>query len=185
MYPGQHEAIIDEETWSRVQKVFANHEESRSKRCCSRNFMAPSFLKGIIRCESCDTVMIPTHCVKKGVRYRYYTCQKHLKFKSCDSSFKTVPAGPVEEQVVNEIVRILKSPEILMHIDKLAEENKEITREDIIDALQNLNEVWNYLYPVEQRKIVKMLVTSVLIQNNGLKLNLNLDGLNRLLIELS
>ena len=72
-----------------------------------------------------------------------------------------------------------------MHIDKLAEENKEITREDIIDALQNLNEVWNYLYPVEQRKIVKMLVTSVLIQNNGLKLNLNLDGLNRLLIELS
>ena len=100
-------------------------------------------------------------------------------------SFKTVPAGPVEEQVVNEIVRILKSPEILMHIDKLAEENKEITREDVIDALQNLNEVWNYLYPVEQRKIVKMLVTSVLIQNNGLKLNLNLDGLNRLLIELS
>ena len=72
-----------------------------------------------------------------------------------------------------------------MHIDKLAEENKEITREDVIDALQNLNEVWNYLYPVEQRKIVKMLVTSVLIQNNGLKLNLNLDGLNRLLIELS
>ena len=185
VYPGQHEAIIDEETWGRVQNVFANHEESRAKSCCSRNFMAPSFLKGIIRCESCDTVMIPTHCVKKGVRYRYYTCQKHLKFKSCDSSFKTVPAGPVEEQVVNEVVRILKSPEILMHIDKLAEENKEITREDVIDALQNLNEVWNYLYPVEQRKIVKMLVTSVLIQNNGLKLNLNLDGLNRLLIELS
>ena len=72
-----------------------------------------------------------------------------------------------------------------MYIDKLAEENKEITRGDVIDALQNLNEVWNYLYSVEQRKIVKMLVNSVLIQNNGLKLNLNLDGLNRLLIELS
>ena len=105
--------------------------------------------------------------------------------KSCSSAFKTVPAGPVEEQVVNEIIRILKSPEILVHVDKLAEENKEISHEEVLDALKNLNDVWGYLYQAEQRKIVKLLVNSVQIQNHGLKLNLNLDGLNRLLIELS
>ena len=149
------------------------------------NMMSPSFLKGIIRCESCDAPMIPTYCVKNGMRYRYYSCQKHLKFKSCDSAFKNVPAGPVEEQVVSEIIRILKSPEILVHIDKLAEENKEISHEDVLDALKNLNDVWGYLYQAEQRKIVKQLINSVQIQNSGLKMNLNLDGLNRLLIELS
>ncbi|MBQ7673783.1 MAG: hypothetical protein IJT36_04575, partial [Alphaproteobacteria bacterium] len=90
-----------------------------------------------------------------------------------------------EEQVVNEIIRILKSPEILVHVDKLAEENKEISHEEVLDALKNLNDVWGYLYQAEQRKIVKLLVNSVQIQNHGLKLNLNLDGLNRLLIELS
>ena len=94
-------------------------------------------------------------------------------------------AGPVEEQVVNEIIRILKSPEILVHVDKLAEENKEISHEEVLDALKNLNDVWGYLYQAEQRKIVKLLVNSVRIQNHGLKLNLNLNGLNRLLIELS
>ncbi len=77
----------------------------------------------------------------------------------------------------------MKSPEILVHIDKLAEENEEISHEEVLDALKNLNDVWGYLYQAEQRKIVKLL--AVQIQNNGLKMNLNLDGLNRLLIELS
>lgn len=86
---------------------------------------------------------------------------------------------------MNEIVRILKSPEILVHIDKLVEENKEVSHKDVVDALKNLNDVWGYLYQAEQRKIVKLLVNSVQIQNNGLKMNLNLDGSNRLLIELA
>ena len=129
--------------------------------------------------------MIPTCCVKNGMRYRYYVCQNHHKFKSCNSVFKTVPAGPVEEQVVNEIIRILRSPEILVHIDKLAEENKKVSHEDVLEALKNLNDVWHYLYQAEQCKIVKLLVNSVQIQNSGLKMNMNLDGLNRLLIELA
>ena len=61
----------------------------------------------------------------------------------------------------------------------------EISHEEVLDALKNLNDVWGYLYQAEQRKIVKLLVNSVHIQNNGLKMNLNLDGLNRLLIELA
>ena len=182
VYQGQHEAIIPENEWEHVQEIFSKHGGGARKR---DKIISPSFLKGIIRCESCDTPMIPSHCVKNGMRYRYYVCQKHQKFKSCNSAFKTVPAGPIEEQVVNEIIRILKSPEILVHVDKLAEENKEISHEEVLDALKNLNDVWGYLYQAEQRKIVKLLVNSVQIQNHGLKLNLNLDGLNRLLIELS
>lgn len=182
VYQGQHEAIIPENEWEQVQEIFSKHGGGARKR---DKMISPSFLKGIIRCESCDTPMIPSYCVKNGMRYRYYVCQKHQKFKSCCSAFKTVPAGPVEEQVVNEIIRILKSPEILVHIDKLAEENEEISHEDVLDALKNLNDVWGYLYQAEQRKIVKLLVNSVQIQNSGLKMNLNLDGLNRLLIELS
>ncbi len=135
VYPGQHKAII--------QEIFKKHGREGQKR---ENMMLPSFLKGIIRCESCDTSMIPTYCVKNGMRYRYYVCQKHHKFKSCNSAFKTVPADPVEEQVVNEIIRILKSPEILVHIDKLAISNKDINRDALLKAVQNLKEIWNYLY---------------------------------------
>ncbi len=138
-----------------------------------------------MKCESCNVLMLPTYCVKNGSRYRYYTCQNHKKFKSCNADFKNVPAGQVEEQVVNEILKILKSPEILVHIDKLAEENKEITQKELLVALKNLNEVWSYLYPAEQSKIVKLLVDSVSIKNDDLKMNMNLGGLNQMLIELS
>jgi hypothetical protein len=52
-------------------------------------------------------------------------------------------------------------------------------------ALKNLNEAWNYLYQAEQEKIVRMLVDSVEIKDNGIKLHLNLDGFDDLFVELS
>jgi hypothetical protein len=52
-------------------------------------------------------------------------------------------------------------------------------------ALKNLNEAWNYLYQAEQEKIVRMLVDSVEIKENGIKLHLNLDGFDGLFVELS
>lgn len=79
----------------------------------------------------------------------------------------------------------MKSSEILVHINKLTDENKEVIREEIITAVKNLNEVWSYLYQAEQRKIVKLLINSARIRDKGLKLNLNLDGLNRLLLEVA
>ena len=182
MYPGQHEAIIAEEQWEQVQEIFRQHKGEQRPRNSS---LTPAFLKGLIRCASCDAAMIPTHCVKNGARYRYYACGNHLKFKTCKSEYKTVPAGIVEEQVVNELVRIFKSPEIIAHIDRLAASDKDIGREELLTSLKNLNDVWDYLYQAEQRKIAQMLINSVMIQDNGLKLDLNLDGLNQLLIELA
>jgi hypothetical protein len=52
-------------------------------------------------------------------------------------------------------------------------------------ALKNLNEAWNYLYQAEQEKIVRMLIDSVEIKTNGIKLNLNLDSFDDLFVELS
>ncbi len=91
----------------------------------------------------------------------------------------------IEEQVVNEIVKILRSPEILVHVNKLAEENHEINREDVLIAVKNLNEAWSYLYPNEQRKILDILVGSIQVKDGGVKMKLNLDGLNRLLFEVA
>jgi DNA invertase Pin-like site-specific DNA recombinase len=182
VYPGEHEAIIDEETWNKVQKIFAEHSTGTKVKSISST---PSFLKGIIRCASCDSPMKQTLCVKSGLRYRYYTCCKHLKYKTCESQYKNIPAEPVEQSVIDEILRILRSPEVVMKLNKLADEKNDVNRNDIMVALKNLNEAWNYLYQAEQKKIVRLLVNTVEIQENGLKLNLNLDGFDNLLMELA
>jgi hypothetical protein len=51
-------------------------------------------------------------------------------------------------------------------------------------SLRNLSETWKYLYPQEQSRIMKMLVNSIDLKENGLNIQMNLDGFNALLLGL-
>jgi gamma-glutamylcyclotransferase (GGCT)/AIG2-like uncharacterized protein YtfP len=120
-----------------------------------------------------------------GLIYRYYTCLNHLKYKTCQSPHKNIPAEPVEQSVINEVFKIIRSPEVVVNMNRLAEQRNDLKKEDLMTALKNLNEAWNYLYQAEQEKIVRILVDSVEIKENGIKLHLNLDGFDNLFVELS
>lgn len=120
-----------------------------------------------------------------GLVYRYYTCYNHLKYRTCKSPYKNIPADPIERSVIDEVLKIIKSPEIVIHINALAEHHNEIKRDDLMMALKNLHEVWNYLYPAELQKIVKMLLNCVDIKADGIKINLNLEGFDNLFVELA
>lgn len=72
-----------------------------------------------------------------------------------------------------------------MHVNKLAEKRKDISKNDLMLALKNLNDVWKYLYPAEQRKIANMLINRVEIHVDGIKLDMNLEGFDDLLLQLA
>jgi uncharacterized UPF0160 family protein len=120
-----------------------------------------------------------------GLIYRYYTRLNHVKYKTCSSPHKNIPAEPVEQSVIDEVFKIIKSPEVIINLNRLAEQRNDLKKEDLMTALKNLNGAWNYLYQAEQEKIVRMLVNSVEIKDNGIKLNLNLSGFDDLFVELS
>jgi hypothetical protein len=178
-YPGEHEAIIDEETWNAVQAIFAKNATGQKRPC----YLTPSFLKGIIRC-SCGALMKHSYSGNRGLVYRYYTCLTHLKYRTCPAQHKNIPAEPVEQSVIDEIFKIIRSPEVVVNMNRLAEQRNDLKKEDLMLALKNLSEAWNYLYRAEQAKIVQMLVDSVEIKENGVKLHLNLDGFDDLFVEL-
>jgi hypothetical protein len=67
----------------------------------------------------------------------------------------------------------------------LAERRNDLKKEDLMLALKNLSETWNYLYQAEQTKIVQMLLDRVEIRDDGIKLHLNLDSFDNLFIELT
>ena len=182
VYPGEHEAIIEEETWDKVQEIFKSKSIPGRRQKQSR---IPSFLSGLIKCSACGCRMKQTLSHKKSLRYRYYTCYNHIKFKSCSAPRSSFPAESIEQQVISEIVRILKSPEVVMHLNRLAEENKKINKTQLLSSLKNLNSVWHYLYQAEQKKIVDMLVDNVIVKEDGLKINLNLEGFEPLLTQLA
>ena len=72
-----------------------------------------------------------------------------------------------------------------MHVNKLAEKRKDIQKTYLMLALKNLNDVWKYLYPAEQRKVANMLINRVEIHTDGIKLDMNLKGFDDLLLQLS
>jgi hypothetical protein len=74
---------------------------------------------------------------------------------------------------------------VVINLNRLAEQRKDVKKDDLMLALKNLNEAWSYLYQAEQTKIVKILVERVDIKENGIKLDLNLDGFDNLFVELA
>ena len=68
LYPGQHPALIDADTWKAVRNqlgINRNRHQSRS------NAVEPSLLAGLVA-DARGARLTPSHAVKKGRRYRYY-----------------------------------------------------------------------------------------------------------------
>jgi DNA invertase Pin-like site-specific DNA recombinase len=81
-YPGQHDTIVDQETWTRAQdQLRANARTRRS----AINAASPSLLTGLVFDETGDR-LCPTHANKKGRRYRYYISKRlmHDRHKHLD-----------------------------------------------------------------------------------------------------
>jgi site-specific DNA recombinase len=108
LHEGEHEAIIDAETFQHVQRMLKRNGASGGKHV--RNQFG-ALLKGIIRCDACGCAMVPTHTTKnKTKRYRYYVCSNAQKqgWHTCPS--KSIPAPEIERFVVDEIKAIGRDP---------------------------------------------------------------------------
>jgi len=67
-YEGEHEAIIDAETWDKVQAQLAMNAGRKRGRTSSKN---PSLLAGLLFTAE-GVPFTPSHAVNHGRRYRYY-----------------------------------------------------------------------------------------------------------------
>ena len=67
-YEGEHEAIIDAETWDKVQAQLATNAGRKRGRTSSKH---PSLLAGLLFTAE-GVPFTPSHAVNHGRRYRYY-----------------------------------------------------------------------------------------------------------------
>ena len=59
-----------------------------------------------------------------------------------------------------------------------------VTERDVMDALEQLDPIWQELFPGEQARIVQLLVQRVDVHTDGLEVRLRADGLRSLVAEL-
>ena len=111
IHDGEQPALIDADTFGRVQALLRSHGPEGGPPSLQR-FSA--LLKGLLRCRACDCAMTPAHTTRQGgLRYRYYTCIHAQKngWQSCPS--KSIPAQPIEQLVVEQIQRLSRDPVVL------------------------------------------------------------------------
>jgi site-specific DNA recombinase len=110
MHEGEHPAIVDDAVWQRVQALLQRN--GRTGGAPVRNQFG-ALLKGLLRCVPCDCAMIASHTTKGTKRYRYYvcTCAQKRGWDACPS--KSIPAGQIEQLVVEQIQCIGRDAELL------------------------------------------------------------------------
>lgn len=102
-----------------------------------------------------------------------------------DQELAGLPAGEIEAAVIAQLRAVFHQPEIVAGTWKAARVNADdITEADARAALQQLDPLWDVLFPAEQARIVALLVERVDVGTEGLNVRLRVDGLSGLAREM-
>nr|WP_213395107.1 recombinase family protein [Yoonia sp.] len=180
-YPGEHDAIIDRAVWDKVHSILT---ESPRKRAARTRADTPALLKGLLYGPD-GAAFSPTHTRKGGKLYRYYVSQSVLKHGAGSCPVGRVPAGEIETAVIDQLRAVFRQPEIVAGTWKAARaQDREITEADAHAALQQLDPLWDELFPAEQARIVGLAIERVDIALDSVNVRLRMDGLSGLAREM-
>lgn len=175
-YPGEHDAIIDDDLWERAHAIL---QESPRKRANNSRSRTPALLKGLIFSNT-GAAMTPTSTKKGAKLYRYYVSMDVIRNR--ETGEETAPmrlaAGMVEDAVVAEVRRILQTSEVVSQvIATLKKEQGAVSEADAIAVLQEFSALWAQLFPAEQARIIQLLVRRVTVTAAGLEVDIRREGI--------
>jgi hypothetical protein len=104
IYPGEHERIVEQELWERVNTQLSLrciHQRGRTH----HRQEAP--LRGLLYRAACGSAMSPSYTTKRGRRYRYYSCQTSAGKEGKDCSQRPVAAIDLEESILKNLEPVL------------------------------------------------------------------------------
>jgi site-specific DNA recombinase len=182
-YPGEHEAIIDRETFDRAHAILATNGRQRAAVTRSGT---PALLRGLIFTDS-GRAMTPTHTRKGRRLYRYYVSTDAIRGRGMayGRAPLRLPADVVETAVVHEIRRLVRTPEIVAAaVAAVRQEAPDVEEREVIAALGGFDEVWSALFPAEQARIVRLLVDCVTVTAEGLAVDLRTEGMGAIVREM-
>jgi len=180
-YPGEHEAIIDRKLWDQVHAIL---KESPRKRANNSRAQTPALLKGLLFGPD-GAAMSPTHTRKSGRLYRYYISQTAMKQGRSDCPVKLVPAAELERIIIDQVRRLLQTPEVIVQTWRaLRKQSTDISEAEVRGALVGFDELWDELFPAEQARIVELLVERIDMHAERMDITLKIQGLTSLSSEL-
>jgi DNA invertase Pin-like site-specific DNA recombinase len=117
-FQGEHEALIDDQTWQTSQRVLSDRSQSRTNHGVNLDYV----LRGLVRCGRCGSAMCPGSTRKGGKVHRYYRCSTRDKHGREHCAAAPLAAGVIEGYVVERV------SEIVAHGDSVLETYGELKR---------------------------------------------------------
>jgi site-specific DNA recombinase len=180
-YPGEHEAIISLDLWNRVHGILGESPRVRARRTRTTE---PALLKGLIFGPA-GGAMSPTYTRKGGRLYRYYVSQSVLKLGPETCPIRRVAAAEIETAVIDQLRGMLRAPEIVVRTWRVARQLMgDIKEAEVREALEQLDPIWDELFPGEQARIVQLLVERVDVRTDGVAIRLRTTGIASLIADL-
>src|SRR5262249_23878078 len=112
LYPGQHPALIDEETWTAVRNQLAANAAAHRR---NPQAAEPSLLAGLL-VDAQGQRPTPSQAVKKGRRYRYYISAALITVTGNDrgQNWRRLAAREIEDCVISILIDALTNPPRLL-----------------------------------------------------------------------
>jgi len=180
-FKGQHQPLIEPSIWEAVQAVLTISPRMRGN---NTRATIPFLLKGMV--EGADGRAFTVHWSRKssGRVYRYYLHTRENKEFAGASGLPRLPAMELEATVVEQIRRVLRAPDLKTRVaakvvasDASADEGK------VCVAMLQIDKVWDQLFPAEQERIVRLLISKVVVTPHSIEVQFRPNGIARLAAE--
>lgn len=169
IYEGEHEAIVDENLFSRVAAQLRLNGRTGGSRI--RNAHG-ALLKGLVRCAACGCGMMhhfASQKTRRGTkRYRYYVCARAQKqgYDVCPGP--SLPAADLESFVIDRVKDAVSGDDAIDAVVEraramLAAANPDavIDADEAVGAAEAFEPVWDALTAAERADVIRGLVERV------------------------
>jgi len=172
VYDGEHEAIICDDFFEKVQKLLY---ENKVDKTCGVKSSSNSLLAGLIFDDK-NNLMTPSHSNSHKRRYRYYISTALKNYNDNEvGTISKIPAGEVEKFVVETTKEFLQDKG---QIQKLVKDFKVSKQNKLIYTAQNIED---YSDP----KLIRAIIYKIVISKNLIEITLNENFLINVLNTLS
>ncbi len=124
--------------------------------------------------------MTPHYTKRKGKRHCYYTSMDVIRGrpKADLRGPQRLPAAMVEDAVIGEVRRMLRTPEVVARTARaLTKERPDLDENTVVATLAQEDDMWAALIPAEQARVVPLPVARVTVGEDGMDIDLRHDGL--------
>ena len=180
-YPGEHQAIIDQDLWDKAQAIMA---QDRGRRAADCRRKTPAPLKGLLYGPD-GKAMTPSHTRRGDKIYRYYVTHTANKKGYEECPVRLVRAGDIEGIVFDQIKAIFRNPAMIVSTWKVANTLDDgITEDEVRESLQSIEAVWDHLYHKEQARLLQLFIERIRVEPEGVHIDIRTCGINSLVLDL-